>query len=100
MFCSEPPRHSRVDGNPEGWLEGVCDLQIRLVWIPACAGLAGFGSEPSRRSGAGVCDHIAKWPIYSLITGVNLGSLSPLRGFIHKLAGRNPVCWPGRMYKL
>ena len=48
----------------------------------------------TRRSGAGVCEHIAKWPIYSLITGVNLGSLSPLRGFIHKLEGRNPgnVC--------
>ena len=44
----------------------------------------------TRYSGGGVCEHIAKWPIYSLITGVNLGSLSPLRGFIHKLAGRNP----------
>ena len=48
----------------------------------------------TRYSGGGVCEHIAKWPIYSLITGVNLGSLSPLRGFIHKLEGRNPwsVC--------
>jgi len=32
-------RHSRADGNPVGWLEGLYDPDMRLPWIPACTGM-------------------------------------------------------------
>jgi hypothetical protein len=38
-----PPRHSRADGNPVGWLEATYHLEIKLHWIPASAGMTATG---------------------------------------------------------
>jgi hypothetical protein len=42
-YRTDPPRHSRADGNPVGWLKGTYYPEMRLPWIPAFAGMTRGG---------------------------------------------------------